>query len=157
MTTINEIIQKGEIIPGYEKKIFLEEKEKVEKKKYIGQSLDHGKILTSPEINEQIETNKVFETVIETALSEITDILSEEFQGKIGYVINLNVAKDYEDPEWKVNEIEIKVPIANPRYVLQLWDDVSDRVWDKVGRIEENTEEIEKIEDNTMITFDILE
>ena len=32
MTTINEIVQKGEIIPDYEKKIFLEEKEKVEKK-----------------------------------------------------------------------------------------------------------------------------
>lgn len=32
MTTINEIIQKGEIISGYEKKMFLEEKEKVEEK-----------------------------------------------------------------------------------------------------------------------------
>lgn len=157
MVEINEIIQMGEIISGYKDRMLLEEKEKVEEKKYISQSLDHNMILISPEINKQIESNKVFETMIETALSEITKTLDEEFHGQIGYMINIGVARDYENPAWKVTEIEIKVPIDNPKYVLRLWDKVSDRAWDKVRRIEENIEEIEKIEDNTMITFDILE
>lgn len=154
---MGEYITMKDVIEGYKDRMLLEEKEKVEEKKYISQSLDHNMILISPEINKQIESNKVFETMIETALSEITKTLDEEFHGQIGYMINIGVARDYENPDWKVTEIEIKVPIDNPKYVLRLWDKVSDRAWDKVRMIEENIEEIEKIEDNTMITFDILE
>ena len=156
MTGINEIIQNGEIIAGYEGRIFIEEKERIEED-YISRSLDHNVILVSPEINRQVESSSAFETVIETALSEITKALDEEFRGKISYVIEIYIFQDYENADWRTNVIRIKVPIKNPRYVLQLWDKISDRVWEKVASIEENAEEIEKIEDNTRIAFDILE
>lgn len=139
------------------KLMLLEEKEKVEKKEYISQSLDHGVILISPEIDSQIESNKAFEAMIKTALSEITNALDEEWHGKIGYMIEISIAQDYEYPDWRDIEIEIKVPIDDPKYVLQLWDKVSDRVWNKVASIKENAEEIERISDNTRIAFDILE
>lgn len=153
---IQEYIAMEDVIPGYEDRM-LEEKEKVEKIDYISQSLDHSMILISPEIKKQIESNRAFETVIETALSEITKSLDEEFRGQIGYIIELYVSRDYEIPEWINNVIRIKVPIDNPKYILQLWDKVSDRVWDKVASIEENAEEIEKVEDNTRIAFRVLE
>ena len=156
MIGINEIIQMGEVIVGYEDRMSLEEKEKV-REGYISQSLDHNVILVSPEIEKQIETNKVFGKILETALSEITKKLDEEWHGKIGYVIEISVIQDYEFPDWRDNVIRIKVPINDPKYVLQLWDEVSDRVWDKIESIKENAEEIEKISDNTRIAFDILE
>lgn len=153
---INEIIQMGEVIEGYKNRMLLEEKEKKEED-YISRYLDNNVILVNPEINKQTGLNKAFETVIETALSEITKVLDEEFLGKIGYLIEIYIFQDYENPDWRTNVIRIKVPINNPRYVLQLWDKVSDRVWDKIFSIEENAEEIEKVEDNTRIALDILE
>lgn len=95
--------------------------------------------------------------MIETALSEITRVMDEEWHGQIGYIVEISIVQDYENPNWKDTEIEIKVPIDNPEYVLQLWGKVSDRVWDKVASIKEDAEEIERISDNTRIAFDILE
>ncbi len=156
MTGIDELIRKGEIIPDYESKILQEEREK--KTEYFLQySFNHSKVLVSSEINEKVESNKAFEIMINTALSEIRDVLDEEFHGKIGYMIEIYVFQDYDDPSWRTNVIRIKVPINNPKYVLRLWDKVSDRVWDKVLSIKENAEEIRKIESNTRISFDILE
>ncbi len=146
-----------DVIAGYEDRMLLEEKEKVEKKDYISQFLDHSMVLISPEIEKQIRSNKVFENVIKTALSEITDILNEEWHGQIDYIVEISIVQDYEYPNWKDMEIEIKVPIDNPKYVLQLWGNVSDRVWDKVASIKEDAEEIKRISDNTRIAFDVLE
>ncbi len=146
-----------DVIAGYEDRMLLEEKEKVEKKDYISQFLDHSMVLISPEIEKQIRSNKMFENVIKTALSEITDILNEEWHGQIDYIVEISIIQDYEYPNWKDMEIEIKVPIDNPKYVLQLWGNVSDRVWDKVASIKGDAEEIKRISDNTRIAFDVLE
>jgi hypothetical protein len=156
MAEIGEIIRNREVIVGYEDKMLIEEKEKIDKN-YISQSLDHNIILISPEIDEQIKSNRAFETVIKTALSEIADILDKEFHGQIGYIIEIYIFQDFEFPDWRNNVIRIKVPIKNPKYILRLWDKISDRVWDKVTSIEENAEEIEKVEGNTRIAIDILE
>lgn len=154
---IKEHMTMEDVITGYEDRMLLEEKEKVEKKDYISQSLDHSMVLISPEIEKQIRSNRVFENVIKTALSEIIDILNEEWHGQIGYIIEISIAQDYEYPSWKDTEIEIKVPIDNPKYVLQLWGNVSDRVWNRVASIKEDAGEIERISDDTRIAFDILE
>ncbi len=153
---IEDINIEKDIIAGYEDRMLQEEKEKVEKN-YISQSLDHSMVLINPEIEKQIKSNRAFENMIKTALSEIIDALNEEWKGQIGYIIEISIVRDYELPEWKDIEIDIKVPIDNPKYVLRLWDDISDRVWEKVASIKEDAEEIEKISDNTMIAFDILE
>lgn len=153
---MEEYVTMKDVIEGYEDRILLEEKEKVNKN-YISQSLDHSTVLISSEIEKQIRSNRAFENVIKTVLSEITEILNEEWHGQIGYIIEISIAQDYENPNWKDTEIEIKVPIDNPEYVLQLWGRVSDRVWDKVALIKEDAKEIERISDNARIAFDVLE
>jgi hypothetical protein len=147
---------KEDIIQGYEGLMLLEIKEKVERD-YTSQSLDHSVILISPEIKEQIESNKVFENVIETFLSEITNTLNEEWHGQIGYIVEISIIQDYEYPSWRDNVIRIKVPIKDPKYVIQLRNKVSCNVWRKVELIEEDAEEIKRISDNTRISFRILE
>ena len=144
-----------ETIPGYEKLMLLEEKEKL-KEGYIRQPLDHSTLLVSQEIERQIGSNRVFDEVLKTALSEISTILNEEWHGKIGYIIEVSIVQDYEYPDWRDTVITIKVPIKNPRYVVNLWYTVSDKVWKKVDSIKENVEEIKRIRDNTRIAFDIL-
>lgn len=114
---------------GYENRMKLEVREKVEKNKYIKQSLDHGIILISPEINNVIELNRTFEIVIKTALSEITDALSDEFHGKIGYLIEISI------DEYNDTVIEVKVPIDNYEYVLQLWKRIDERIRKKIRSI----------------------
>lgn len=75
---MGEYITMKDVIEGYEDRILLEEKEKVNKD-YINQSLDHSVILISPEIDSHIGSNKTFEATIKTALSEITNALDEEY------------------------------------------------------------------------------
>ena len=138
------------------KLMLLEEKEK-EKEGYLPYSLNHSKILISPEIERLTETNVAFNKLLTTALYEISDFLDKEI-GETGYIIEVSIVQDYEYPDWRDNVIRVKVPIRdNPKYILQLWDNVSDRVWNKVASIKENAEEIERISDNTRIAFDILE
>jgi len=91
-----------------------------------------------------------------TVLTEISSLLNKEI-GKKGYLIEVSIVQDYEYPDWRDNVITIKVPIKDPKYVIQLWSTVSDNVWRKVGSIKEDAEEIKKISDNTRIAFDILE
>lgn len=139
-----------EIIPGYENIMKLEVGEKVEKNKYIKQSLDHSLILISPEINDGIVSNRVFEIVIKTALSEITDALSDEFHDKIGYIIEISI------DEWTDTVIEVKVPIDDPEYVIQLWKKVDERVRKKIRSIDTD-EELNNIISHLDTVFRILE
>ena len=136
--------------------MLLEEK-KMRIEGYKPYSLDHGKILISPEIDILVDTNAAFDKLLSIALNEIVDFLDKEI-GRIGYIIEVSKVQDYEHPDWIDNVIRVKVPIKdNPKYVLQLWDDASDRVWDRISSITENVEEIERISDNTRISFRILE
>jgi hypothetical protein len=136
--------------------MLLEEKE-MRREGYKPYLLDHGKILISPEIDILVDTNAAFDKLLSTALNEIIDFLDKEI-GRIDYIIEVSTIQDHEYPDWIDNVIKVKVPIKdNPKYVLQLWDDVSDRVWDKISSITENVEEIERISDNTRISFRILE
>jgi hypothetical protein len=147
---IEQSIIMQEIIPGYENRMKLEEREKVEKNKYIKQSLDHNLILISPEINDEIVLNRVFETVIKTALSEITDTLSDEFRGKISYIIDISV------DEWTDTVIEVKIPIDDPEYIIQLWKKVDERVRKRIRSISED-DEIHNIVYHLDTVFRILE
>lgn len=144
------------LIIGYENIMLREEKEKL-KEGYISQSLYHNKLLISHEIEKKIGSNRVFDEVLKTALSEISTILNEECHGKIEFMVEVSIVQDYEYPDWKDTVIRIKVPFKDPKYVIQLWSKVSDRVWTKIGSIKENAEEIKRISDNTRISFRILE
>lgn len=143
------------LIIGYENIMLREEKEKL-KEGYISQSL-YRNILISHEIEKKIGSSRVFDEVLKTALSEISTILNEEWHGKIEFMIEVSIVQDYEYSDWKDTVIRIKVPFKDPKYVIQLWSKVSDRVWTKIGSIKENAEEIKRIIDNTRISFRILE
>lgn len=139
------------------KELILSEEKEMMREGYRPYSLDHGKILISPEIDILVDTNVAFDKLLSTALNEIIDFLDKEIGG-IGYIIEVSMVQDCEYPDWIDNVIRVKVPIKDkPKYVLQLWDDVSDRVWDKISSITENAEEIERISNNTRISFRILE
>jgi hypothetical protein len=138
-----------ETMPGYENRMKLEEREKIDKN-YISQSLDHNMILISPEISSHLESNKVFETAVEIALSEIVRALDEEFGGKISYIIELSI------DEWKDTVIEVKVPIDDPEYVIQLWKKVDTRARKKLRSISTD-EEINNIVYHLDTVFRILE
>lgn len=139
------------------KELILSEEKEMMREGYRPYSLDHGKILISPEIDILVDTNAAFDKLLSIALIEIVDFLDKEI-GRIGYIIEVSMVQDCEYPDWIDNVIRVKIPIKdNPKYVLQLWDDVSDRVWDKISSITENAEEIERISDNTRISFRILE
>lgn len=132
----------------------LEEEEKL-REGFTRESLDHSTLLISPEIKERLGSNVLFGEVLTTALTEISSLLDKEI-GRNGYIIEISVVQDYEYPDWRDNVITIKVPIKDPKYVIKLWSNISDKVWKKVGSIKEDAEEIKKISDNTRIAFDIL-
>lgn len=123
---------------------------------FTRESLDNSTFLITPEIKEQLGSNALFGDVLTIALTEISSLLDKEI-GKKGYLIEVSIVQDYEYPDWRDNVITIKVPIKDPKHVIQLWSAVSDKVWRKVGSIKEDVEEIKKISDNTRIAFDILE
>lgn len=144
-----------ETIVDYRTLMLLEEKEKL-KEGFIRESLDHSTLLVSPEIKEKLESNALFNKLMTIALSEISSLLDKEI-GKIGYIIEVSIVQDYEYPDWRDTVIRIKVPIKDPKYIIQLWGKISDHVWTKIGSIKENAEEIKRISDNTRISFRILE
>ncbi len=150
------MIREQEIIVGYENIMLREEEEKI-KEGYISQPLNHSRLLISPEIEKKIGSNRVFDKVLKTASSEISTILNEEWHGKIEYMIEVSIIQDYENPDRKDTVIRIKVPFKDPKYIIQLWGKVSDKVWSKIGSIKENAEEIKRISDNTRISFRIIE
>jgi len=135
--------------------ILSEEKERL-REGFTSHSLDHNTILISPEIERQIESSDSFNKLLTTALTEISYLLDKE-NGKIGYIVEVSVVHDYEYPDLKENVIRIKVPIKDPKYVVDLWYRVGYEVGKKIESIKEDTEEIKRISDNTRISFRILE
>lgn len=135
--------------------LLLEELEKV-KEGYTPNSLGNGIYLISTGVKERLSSHGLFTDVLTIALSETVSILDKEI-GKGKYVIEVSIVQDYEYPDWKDTVIRIKVPFKDPKYIIQLWGKVSDRVWAKIGSIKENAEEIKRISDNTRISFRILE
>lgn len=149
------MIGEHEIIVGYETLMLVEEKEKL-KEGYVRQHLDHGILLISPEIERQIGSNTLFDEVLKTTLFEISTILNEEI-GKIGYIIEVSIEEDYEFPQWRDTVITIKIPIKDPKYIIQLWKTIEEKVRKKIELISANIEEINKINRHLDITIEILE
>lgn len=149
------MIGEYKIITGYETLMLAEEKEKL-KEGYVRQPLDHVTLLVSPEIERQIGSNPLFDEILKTALSEISTILNEEI-GKIGYIIEVNIEIDYEFPQWVDTVITIKVPIEDPKYIIQLWKLIEERIRKKIKSIRADPEEINKISYHLDTTVEILE
>lgn len=135
--------------------VIMEEREKL-KEGYIWQSLDRSTFLISPEIKVKSESNILFGKVLNTALLELNILLDKEI-GKIGYIIEVSIEKDYEIPQWEQIFISIKIPIQDPKYINQLWKKVSEKIWKKVYLIEEDIEKIKKISHDIVIVLEILE
>ncbi len=76
--------------------------------------------------------------MIETALSEITKTLGEEFREQIVYIIDVSIIKD-------------------PNYVVNLWYRVGSDFWKKLKSIKEYDEEMERFSENFRISMEILE
>lgn len=149
------MIEEHEIIIGYETLMSAEEKEKL-KEGYVRQPLDNSILLVGPEIERQIRSNTLSDEVLKTALSEISTILKEEI-GKIDFLIEVNIEKDYEFPQWKDTVITIKVPIKDTKYIIQLWKIIEEKVRKKIELINADIEEINKISYHLDITIEILE
>ncbi len=149
------MIGKHEIKVGYETLMLEEEKEKL-KEGYVRQPLDHSTLLVSPEIERQIGSNPLFDEILKPALSEISTILNEEI-GKIGYIIEVNIEVDYEFPQWVDTVITIKVPIEDPKYIIQLWKLIEERIRKKIKSIRADPEEINKISYHLDTAVEILE
>lgn len=133
----------------------LEEEEKL-REGFTRESLDHGTLLITPEIKGKLESNALFGEILTVALSEINILLDKEI-GKIGYIIEVGIVCDHEFPQWRDTVITIKVPIKDPKYILQLWNVIEEKVRKKIKSIDEDIEEINKISDNFEIDIEILE
>lgn len=139
-----------DVAKGYEKLMLLEEKEKIGKG-YEYRSLDHSALLISPEIEKKIGSYPLFDEILKTALSEISTALNDEWLRKIGYIIEVSI------DEWKDTVIEVKVPIEDPEYVIQLWKRIDERVRKKIRSINADIEEINNILYRLDTSFEILE
>ncbi len=95
--------------------------------------------------------------MIETALSEITKTLGEEFREQIVYIIDVSIIQDYESPDWRDVVVTIKVPIKDPNYVVNLWYRVGSDFWKKLKSIKEYDEEMKRFSENFRISMEILE
>lgn len=143
------------IMAGYEKLILKEEREKL-KEGYVSQPLDHSTLLVSPEIERKIGSNPLFDEILKTVLSEVSIILNEEI-GKIGYIIEVEIEPDYEFPQWIDNVITIKVPIEDPKYIIQLWKLIEEGIRKKIKLVDADQEEINKINYHLDTVVDILD
>jgi hypothetical protein len=122
----------------------------------LQEDMDHSVVLISPKIEKQAGINPLFDEILKTALSEIYTVLDEEFHGRIGYIIEIDLEKDYEFPEWVDTVITIKVPI-DISYVIPLYLKIEEMVRKKIKSIKANVKEIEKISYHLDTSVEILE